>query len=66
MAAPWAVEALQPLGFFLSGLVPMWFGADAIILQRIVAYVDTGALQLQSESANLLAAAVISGYQAAR
>jgi hypothetical protein len=66
MAAPWAVDVLQPLGFFLSGLVPLWFGADAIILQRLVGEIDTGALQLQSENANLLAAEVIAGYNRTR
>lgn len=64
-AAPWAVEQLRQSGFFLSGLMPLWFGADAIILQRLDGAIDIGVLKLESDDAKLLAEAVISGYQRA-
>lgn len=63
MAAPWAVDMLRPLGFFVAGLMPLWFGADAIILQRLDGDIDIGALKLESDSGKLLADAVLSGYR---
>lgn len=61
-AAPWAVEQLRNSGFFLAGVVPQWFGADAILMLRLQAAIDTGAIQVWSADSKKLADAVIASY----
>jgi hypothetical protein len=44
-AAPRAVELLRDRGYFLSGLLPCWFGTDALVLQKVSQEPDWGAIQ---------------------
>jgi len=34
-AVPWATELLRQRGFFLGAYLPLWYGTDALILQRL-------------------------------
>ena len=38
--------ALEEAGFFVSGLLPLWFGVDGLLLQRIPWSVDFSSIQL--------------------
>jgi hypothetical protein len=44
-AAPQAVEVLRGRGYFLAGLLPFWFGADGLLMQRVGQEPDWDAIQ---------------------
>lgn len=45
VAAPHAVEMLRDRGYFLGGLLPFWFGADGLLMQKICREPDWDAIQ---------------------
>jgi len=51
-AAPQAVEALRDRGYFFSGLLPYWFGADGLAMQKIGREPDWEAIQVCSPKAD--------------
>lgn len=54
LAEPWAgqaAEALRPLGFYLGGLTPLWFGSDGLLLQRSGFTPDFAGINLYSDKA---------------
>lgn len=44
-AAPQAVEVLRGRGYFLAGLLPFWFGADGLLMQKVGLEPDWDAIQ---------------------
>jgi len=44
-AAPQAVEVLRDRGYFLAGLLPCWFGADGLLMQKVCQEPDWDAIQ---------------------
>ena len=44
-AAPQAVEVLRDRGYFLAGLLPFWFGADGLLMQKVCLEPDWDAIQ---------------------
>lgn len=44
-AAPQAVEVLRDRGYFLGGLLPFWFGADGLLMQKVCLEPDWDAIQ---------------------
>lgn len=44
-----AVEALRSRGFFLGGLVPLWFGPDGLLMQKLYLEPDFETLKLYSD-----------------
>ena len=61
--SPWAVEQLRRSGFFVAGLVPQWFGADAILMLRLTIAIDTDSINVWSDDGKKLANAVIDRYR---
>lgn len=53
-AAPQAAEVLRDRGYFLAGLLPFWFGADGLLMQKVGQEPDWDAIQC----VNLKAAAI--------
>jgi hypothetical protein len=47
----WAYEELFKEGFFLGGILPIWFGTDGLLLQRLSEKPDFDSLKLYSEDA---------------
>ncbi len=47
-AAPEAAEALRARGYFLGGVLPLWFGTDGLLLQRLSAPPDFETLKIGS------------------
>jgi len=50
------VEILRGQGFFFGGLLPQWFGADGLLMQKLAFRPDCDAIQLQSPKAHELLA----------
>ena len=44
-AAPQAVAVLRDRGYFLAGLLPCWFGADGLLMQKVGREPDWDAIQ---------------------
>lgn len=44
-ATPQAVERLRDRGYFLAGLLPYWFGADGLLMQKVGVEPDWDAIQ---------------------
>lgn len=65
-AAPWAVAVLCAQGFCLGGLLPLWFGADAILLQKLAVTPDFDAIRLLEDAARRLCEAVRADYHRVR
>lgn len=53
-AAPQAVEMLRAGGYFLAGLLPLWFGADGLLLQKVWREPDWDAIQGADQKATAL------------
>lgn len=53
-----AVQALRELGFVLGGLIPLWFGADGLLMQKFYVEPDFDAIQLYSDKAKALRDAI--------
>ena len=62
-ASPWAVEELQRRGFFLAGYLPLWFGEDGIMLQRLPEGPDFTVVQVHGDEARAVMDAVRIDYQ---
>ena len=61
LGEPWAgrvVEILRGRGFCFGGLLPLWFGADGLLLQKLAFRPDYDAMTLQSPRANELLACI--------
>ncbi|GFK93926.1 hypothetical protein NNJEOMEG_01764 [Fundidesulfovibrio magnetotacticus] len=52
--AAFAVEALRERGFFLGGLIPIWFGPDAILMQKLYVEPEFEAINLHSDRARAI------------
>ncbi|MDD3313496.1 hypothetical protein [Pseudodesulfovibrio sp.] len=63
-AAPWAVDVLRDRGFFLGAYLPLWFGTDGVLLQKLPAAPDFSAPQYASEGAKSLAEAIRADWEA--
>lgn len=50
-AAPQAVEMLRERGYFLAGLLPCWFGADGLLMQKVGVEPDWDAIQCVDHNA---------------
>jgi len=50
-AAPQAVAVLHDRGYFLAGLLPYWFGADGLLLQKVGREPDWDAIQCVDHNA---------------
>jgi hypothetical protein len=50
------VDILRGRGFFFGGLLPQWFGADGLLMQKLAFRPDCDAIQLQSQKAHELLA----------
>ena len=55
-AAPSAIDRLRGRGFFFGGLLPLWFGADGLVMQHLPEPPAWDELQLHGEPATRLAA----------
>jgi hypothetical protein len=53
-----AVDVLRHRGYFLGGLLPLWFGEDGLLLQKIMIAPDFEAVQLYSDRAKQIFAMV--------
>ncbi|BAH75431.1 acyl carrier protein [Solidesulfovibrio magneticus] len=49
-----AVEALRERGFFLGGLIPLWFGTDGLLMQKVYVAPEFEAINLYSSRAKTL------------
>jgi hypothetical protein len=49
--APFAAMVLREQGYFLGGLVPIWFGGDALMMQKLRVAPDFGSLRLYGDRA---------------
>jgi hypothetical protein len=52
--APEAVLVLQKAAFFLGGVVPLWNGGDALLLQKTLQTPDWGTMQVVGEKAQAM------------
>ncbi|UJX41120.1 GNAT family N-acetyltransferase [Desulfovibrio sp. JY] len=50
-AAPRAVAVLRDRGYFLAGLLPYWFGADGLLMQKVGRVPDWDAIQCVDRNA---------------
>lgn len=57
-AAPWAIDILRGEGFFLSAYLPLWFGNDGILFQKLPKDPDFCAPRYGSGEARELAEAI--------
>jgi hypothetical protein len=63
-ATPWAIDILRDRQFFLSAYLPLWFGKDGILLQKLPADPDFSVPQYDSAGAKALADAVRADWEA--
>ena len=63
-AAPWAIDILRGRRFFLSSYLPLWFGQDGLLLQKLPAVPDFAAPQYGSAEAKALAEVVRADWEA--
>jgi len=63
-AAPWAIDILRDKGFFLSAYLPLWFGSDGILFQKLPNKPDFGAPRYGSDEAKELAEAIRLDWEA--
>lgn len=64
--AVFAVEALRARGFVLGGLVPLWFGPDGLLMQKIYAEPEFDAINLFSDRSKALLAFIRADWERAR
>lgn len=64
--AAYAVEALRARGFFLGGLIPLWFGPDGILMQKLYVEPDFEAINLHSDKAKAIFERVRADHNRAR
>lgn len=65
-AAPQAVEVLRDRGYFLAGLLPYWFGADGLLMQKVGVEPDWDAIQCVDRKAAALRALVREDFSLAK
>jgi GNAT superfamily N-acetyltransferase len=65
-AAPQAVAALRRRGYFFSGLLPCWFGADGLAMQKVNREPDWEAIQVCGPEAETIRAMVREDFERAR
>lgn len=65
-AAPSAVDLLRGRGYFLAGLLPCWFGPDALVLQKLRQEPDWEAIQVGGPEAESMRAVVRRDWERAR
>lgn len=58
-----AVEAARSAGYFLGGILPLWFDRDGLLLQKMAGTPDFSAIQLYTEKAKDLLRLVIADRQ---
>ncbi len=58
----YAVAALRERGFFLGGLVPLWFGTDGLFMQKLYVAPEFDAINLYSPRAKTLLKFVRADY----
>ncbi|EGB16332.1 hypothetical protein DND132_3129 [Pseudodesulfovibrio mercurii] len=63
-ATPWAIDVLRGERFFLSAYLPLWFGTDGILLQKLPAAPDFSAPRYGSEAAKSMGDAVLADWEA--
>ncbi|MGE4290689.1 MAG: N-acetyltransferase family protein [Desulfovibrio sp.] len=63
-AAPWAMDILRGQGFFLSAYLPLWFGTDGMLCQKLPSAPDFSAPRYGSDAARQLAEAIRADYEA--
>ncbi len=54
-----AVEAARAAGYFLGGLLPLWFDCDGLLLQKVAGEPDFSRIQLFTEEARRLLSVII-------
>jgi hypothetical protein len=66
LSEPWvetAAEILRKKGYFFGGLVPRWFDADGLLMQKVLTPPDFKAPRLHSAKAKKLLRYVRSDWQ---
>ena len=53
-AAPQAAAMLRDRGYFLAGLLPFWFGADGLLMQKVGQEPDWDAIQCADQKASAI------------
>lgn len=61
-----AVEALRVQGFILGGLVPLWFGPDGLLMQKLYVEPEFDAINLFSDRSRALLASIRADWDRAR
>lgn len=61
-----AVESLRSLGFVLGGLVPLWFGPDGILMQKLYVEPEFETINLYSDKSKALLAFIRADWERAR
>ncbi|WP_272881587.1 acyl carrier protein [Fundidesulfovibrio soli] len=61
-----AVEALRARGFFLGGLIPLWFGADGLLMQKLTVEPEFEAINLHSDRAKTILEHIRADFDRAR
>lgn len=54
LACPWsclAVDALRARGYFLGGILPLWFGTDGLLMQKVAGRPNWEGINLYSDRA---------------
>jgi RimJ/RimL family protein N-acetyltransferase len=65
-ATPRAVERLRDRGYFLAGLLPCWFGADGLLMQKVGVEPDWDAIQCVDRKAAAIRAIVREDFERAK
>ncbi len=60
----WACRQLKKDGFFLGGLLPLWFGTDGMFVQRLPETQDFNAIQMFSADAEYILDSVREDFEA--
>lgn len=58
-----AVEAARTAGYFLGGLLPLWFDCDGLLLQKVAGEPEFSRIQLFTEEAKRLLSVIIADRQ---
>ena len=61
-----AVAALRERGFFLGGLIPLWFGTDGLLMQKLYVAPEFDAINLYSARAKTILEFVRADYDRVR
>jgi hypothetical protein len=61
-----AVEALRARGFFLGGFVPLWFGPDGLLMQKLYVEPEFDAINLYADRSKQILAFIRADWDRAR